>query len=45
MMPRDVVTHWNSTFNMLIFALKYYKAIDEISVDRDIRKYELSEEE
>ena len=30
---------------MLVFALEYRKAIDEISVDRDMRKYELSEDE
>jgi len=30
---------------MLVFALKYQEAIDEISGDRDMRKYELSEEE
>jgi hypothetical protein len=44
-MPRDVATRWNSTFNMLIFALQYREAIDEISVDREMRKYELSDEE
>jgi len=45
MMPCDVTTCWNSTYNMLVFALKYREAIDEISGDRDMRKYELSEEE
>jgi len=30
---------------MLIFALEYRKAIDEISGDREMRKYELEEEE
>jgi len=44
-MPRDVVTRWNSTYDMLVFALKYRKAIDEISGDREMRKYELEEEE
>jgi hypothetical protein len=44
-MPRDVATRWNSTFNMLKFALEYHEAIDNISGDRDLRKYELSEEE
>lgn len=44
-MPRDVATRWNSTYNMLVFALEYREAIDEISGDRDMRKYELSEEE
>lgn len=45
MMPCDVVTRWNSTYDMLVFALKYRKAIDEISGDREMRKYELEEEE
>jgi hypothetical protein len=45
MMPRDVATRWNSTYNMLVFALEYRLVIDEISGDRDMRKYELSEEE
>jgi hypothetical protein len=45
MMPRDVATRWNSTYNMLEFALKYRKAIDELTGDRDMRKYELDEGE
>ena len=45
MMPCDVATHWNLTFNMLIFALEYCEAIDKILVNREMRKYELSEEE
>lgn len=45
MMPRDVATRWHSTYDMLVFALKYRKAIDEISHDRQMRKYELLEEE
>jgi hypothetical protein len=45
MMPHDVATRWNSTYKMLLFALDYRVAIDEISVDRDMRKYELSEDE
>jgi hypothetical protein len=44
-MPRDVATRWNSTYDMLVFALEYREAIDGISGDRDMRKYELSEEE
>ncbi len=44
-MPRDVVTRWNSTYDMLIFALEYRRAIDKISGDREMRKYELDEEE
>ena len=45
MMPRDVATRWNSTYDMLVFALDYHQAIDEITADRDMRKYKLSEDE
>jgi hypothetical protein len=45
MMPRDVTTRWNSTYDMLVFALKYRSAIDEISGDREMRKYELEKDE
>lgn len=45
MMPRDVATRWNSTYDMLVFALEYRMVIDEISGDRDMRKYELDEQE
>jgi hypothetical protein len=47
MMPRDVSTRWNSTFDMLDFALKYRVPIDEITSNRDLnlRKYELRDEE
>ncbi len=44
-MPRDVSTRWNSTYEMLVFALEYRKAIDKISGGREMRKYELEEEE
>lgn len=30
---------------MLVFAIEYRKAIDEISGDKEMRKYELDEEE
>jgi hypothetical protein len=45
MMPRDVTTRWNSTFDMLDFALEHITAINVITADRDmkLRKYELSE--
>ena len=45
MMPRDVTTRWNSTFEMLVFALEYHEAIDEILGNKEMRKYELKEEE
>jgi len=45
MMPRDVTTRWNSTFDMLDFAVDHVTAIDTITADRDmkLRQYELSE--
>jgi hypothetical protein len=46
-MPRDVTTRWNSTFDMLDFALQYRKAIDSISGERELelRQFELSASE
>ena len=46
MIPRDVVTHWNSTHNMMVFAIKYRKPIDSIMADKNLklRKYELDNE-
>jgi len=46
-MPRDVATRWNSTFDMLEFALKYRKVIDKVTADRknDLRQLELCERE
>jgi len=46
-MPRDVATRWNSTFEMLEFALEYRVAIEKVTSDRklDLRKYELSDEQ
>ena len=47
MMPRDVATRWNSTFDMLEFAVDYRAAIDAITSNRDLnlRKYELEDDE
>jgi hypothetical protein len=47
MMPRDVTTRWNSTFDMLDFAVEHIAAINTITGDRDmkLRKYELSEDD
>jgi hypothetical protein len=46
-MPRDVSTRWNSTFNMLDFALKYHIAIDKTTADRktNSRMFELNDGE
>lgn len=47
MMPRDVSTRWNSTYDMLEFAAKYHAALDIMTADRDmkLRKFELSKKE
>jgi hypothetical protein len=46
MIPRDVVTRWNSTHDMMVFAIKYRKPIDSITADKSLklRKYELDNE-
>ncbi|OBZ79481.1 putative AC9 transposase [Grifola frondosa] len=46
-MPRDVATRWNSTFDMLEFAIEYRLGIDKICADRNagLRQLELSERE
>jgi hypothetical protein len=46
-MPRDVATRWNSTFDMLEFALQYRTAIDEIAGNKtaNLRQYELNDQE
>ena len=46
-MPRDVQTRWNSTYDMLVFAIAYRKAINKLTGDKSagLRKYELSDEE
>ena len=47
MMPRDVATRWNSTFDMLEFALLYHEPLDALTSLREmkLRAYELSEGE
>ena len=46
-MPRDVRTRWNSTYDMLEFAVRYRVAIDEITGSKkaDLHRYELDGEE
>lgn len=47
MMPRDVATRWNSTYDMLQFALAYREALDTLTSDKEmkLRKFEMDEEE
>ncbi|THH16129.1 hypothetical protein EW146_g4452 [Bondarzewia mesenterica] len=47
LMPRDIATCWNSTFDMLQFALEYRKALDAIAGDQemDLRSFELLKDE
>ena len=45
--PRDVTTRWNSTYDMLTFVLEYRTVVEKFTADRknEIRELELSEEE
>lgn len=47
MMPRDVSTRWNSTYDMLRFAVDYRVAIDTITAERTMKlcDFELGKEE
>ena len=46
-MPWDVSTRWNSTYNMLKFALDYCLALNAITGERDMKlwKHELNDTE
>jgi hypothetical protein len=46
-MPRNVTTHWNSTYDMLKFVLEYQEAIDILTTDQlnDLQMYEMSKTE
>ena len=46
MMPRDVSTRWNSTYDMLFFAVDYRDALDSITANQKmkLRQYELTED-
>jgi hypothetical protein len=37
MMPRDVTTRWNLTYNMLEFALTFREALDTITGEKDMK--------
>jgi hypothetical protein len=43
LIPHDVVTRWNSTYDMMKFTLTYRVAIDKITADKGLklRRYEL----
>lgn len=45
-MPRDVATCWNSTYQMLCFALKYQEDVDKMTADRgaELRALEMDDE-
>jgi len=47
MMPRDVATRWNYTYEMLNFAYTYRDAYNELSSNRDMkmRKFEIEDHE
>ncbi|KAJ7235936.1 hypothetical protein C8J57DRAFT_1088527, partial [Mycena rebaudengoi] len=45
LIPRDVATRWNSTYDLLAFAIKYQVVIDDMTMDkatRTLREYDLS---
>ena len=46
MMPQDVSTWWNSTYDMLKFTLTYQDALDTITSEKEMKlqKYKLDEE-
>jgi hypothetical protein len=46
-MPRDVNTRWNSTYDMLDFTLEHKAALNSMTCDamNKLRAYELNEEE
>ena len=46
-LPCDVVTHWNSTFDMLNFAVQYQAVIDAMTANKSLKlcKFELETEE
>ncbi|CDO72042.1 hypothetical protein BN946_scf184943.g77 [Trametes cinnabarina] len=47
LIPRDVRTRWNSTYEMLDVAVQYRKAVDVFCADKEnkLRQYELTEQE
>ena len=47
MMPRDIATCWNYTYEMLSFAYTYRDAYNELTGNRDMkmRKYEIEDDD
>jgi hypothetical protein len=47
LIPRDVVTRWNSTYDMMRFVLAYWQAVDQITADKalKLRRYELDNDD
>ena len=47
MMPRDVTTRWNSTYDMLLFAVTYQEVLNTITGDQNmkLRQYEMDDKE
>jgi hypothetical protein len=47
LMPRDVATRWNSTFDMVDYALEHRAAVDTVTQQRDLhlRMLELADHE
>ncbi len=47
MIPRDVCTRWNSTYDMIKMAVEYAKAIKRICSDAEngLREFELDADE
>ncbi|KAJ6563842.1 hypothetical protein B0H19DRAFT_846669, partial [Mycena capillaripes] len=45
LLPRDVRTRWNSTYDMLVVAVQYKEVVNAVTADRNLplRKYELSD--
>lgn len=46
-MPHDIATCWNLTFDMLDFAIQYWKALDQMTSDKknDLWDFELDKDE
>ena len=47
LIPRDVKTRWNSTYDMLKIALEYCEVVDDITANKSLKlqKYELDDED